>query len=74
MARADKGGAGLARHQSPSLGIVGSVFAALFVAGVVAPADGPVAAGVVASALREVDERGSGWDLDAAVNLWWRRF
>jgi SAM-dependent methyltransferase len=31
-------------------------------------------ASVVASALREVDERGAGWDVEAAVNLWWRRF
>ncbi|MGQ0465164.1 MAG: class I SAM-dependent methyltransferase [Sporichthyaceae bacterium] len=29
---------------------------------------------VVAQALREVEERGGGWDVDAAVNLWWRRF
>ena len=27
-------------------------------------------ASVVANALREVDERGGGWDVDAAVNLW----
>ncbi|MGQ0844281.1 MAG: class I SAM-dependent methyltransferase [Sporichthyaceae bacterium] len=32
------------------------------------------AAPVAAAALREVDERGTGWDVDAAVNLWWRRF
>lgn len=31
-------------------------------------------ASVVATALREVDERDAGWDVDAAVNLWWRRF
>jgi SAM-dependent methyltransferase len=31
-------------------------------------------ASVVAGALREVDERGGGWDVDAAVNLWFRRF
>jgi SAM-dependent methyltransferase len=30
-------------------------------------------AAVVTEALREVDERGAGWDVDAAVNLWWRR-
>lgn len=29
---------------------------------------------VVAAALREVDARGGGWDVDAAVNLWWRRY
>jgi len=28
---------------------------------------------VVARALREVDERGGGWDVSAAVNLWFRR-
>jgi SAM-dependent methyltransferase len=31
-------------------------------------------AGVVQAALAEVDERGAGWDVDAAVNLWFRRF
>lgn len=29
---------------------------------------------VVARALREVDERGGGWDVSAAVNLWFRRY
>jgi len=31
-------------------------------------------ASVVAAALREVEERGAGWDVEASVNLWWRRF
>jgi len=31
-------------------------------------------AGVVRTALAEVDARGTGWDVDAAVNLWFRRF
>ncbi len=32
------------------------------------------AGSVVEAALREIDERGDGWDVDAAVNLWFRRF
>jgi hypothetical protein len=30
-------------------------------------------ASVVTGALREVEERGGGWDVSAAVNLWSRR-